>query len=66
VAVAFELELLQVSVKVVEYLSGPVLRGPPVAPRCVTFKPPPVIAQDVGFEVVVVALQLKDDALHSS
>jgi hypothetical protein len=65
VAVAFELELLQVSVKVVVDLSGPVFRGPPVAPF-VTFKPFPVIVQEVGFEVVVVALQLKDDDLPSS
>ena len=62
VAVAFELELLQVRVKVVEYLRFPVLKAP-VAPKCVAFKPPPVIAQEVGFELVVVALQHRDDDL---
>jgi hypothetical protein len=66
VAVAFELELLQVSVKVVVDLSGRVIRGPPVAPSFVKFKPPPVIAQEVGFAAMVVALQLKDDVLPSS
>jgi hypothetical protein len=49
-------------VKVVVYLSAPVLRAP-VAPKCAAFKPPPVIAQDVGFELVVDALQHKDEAL---
>lgn len=61
VAVAFEPELLQVSVNVVAYLMGPVLFVP-VAARFERFKPPPVIAQDVGFAVVVDALQDRVDA----
>ena len=65
-AVALEPELLQVSLKVVVDLSCPVLTGPPVAPRCERFKAPPVIAQEVGFAAVVVALQERNDGWSSS
>jgi hypothetical protein len=64
VAVAVEFELLHFKVKVVVDLSNPVLKVP-VAPKCVAFKLPPVIAHEVTSELVV-TLQLKIDGLSSS
>jgi hypothetical protein len=65
-AVALEPELLHVSLKVVVDLSIPTLSGPPAALRFVALNLPPVIAQEVGYAAVVVALQERYDVSSPS